>query len=136
MRGSKKTHLPGLRAGSSAVDPHGEILVQAGVEGLKRSLESSRQGGERLLGVAARRGARAANRGTGGRLSASDLSTGLCWVGGVFRVAISLVYLVVVYLVVDIASLLPDWDGSDARGQCDGGDEREDGFVEEHCKRV
>ena len=35
-------NLPCLRAGSSAVHPHGEIWVQVGVEGLERGLESRR----------------------------------------------------------------------------------------------
>jgi uncharacterized membrane protein len=126
-------NLPCLRAGSSAVHPHGEIRVQVGVEGLERSLESRRQRGERLLGVAAGRGARAANGGTGG------LSAGLCWIGGVFGgVLIVLVYLVVIialYLVVVIAGL-PCCRGGDVSGQSEGGDEREDGFVEEHFKRM
>ena len=112
-------NLPCLRAGSIAVHPNGETRVQVGVEGLERILESRRQRGERLLGVAARRGARAANGRTGGCGSII-----LCWIGS----------RVIGFGLVGVSALLPCCRRGDATGQSDGGDERDDGFVEEHCK--
>ena len=50
-------------------------------------------------------------------------------------IALHLIVIIALYLVVGIA-WLPCCRGTDASGQNEGGDEREDGFVEEHCKRI
>ena len=130
IRKSRNT-VPFLRSGYSAVQPHCEGLVQVRVKGGKRSLVSGRQRAEWGCRVAARRGARAAN---------GDDRLGVLLPGLVVPAVVVIVF-VAVPAVVDLPVLLcPGVDypvalgesGDDA-GHGNGGDERDDGFVEEHC---
>ena len=128
LRKSKKT-VPSLRSGYGAVQPHGEGLVQGRVQGGKSSLVSGRQRAEWSGRAAACRSARAAN----GYDRLSVLFPSI--------VVPAVVVVVVVSAVVDLSGVLCPgfdsrvalWEGGDDAGHGNGGDERDDGFVEQHC---
>ena len=122
-----RSTVPSLRSRQSAVQPHGEILVQAGVQGGELGLIIGRQRGERGGGVAARRDACLANGDNGlsalvpgvlfsGALFPGVLLPGASWVGP--------------------SGVVASWscECGDTSGQGNDGEERDERFVEKHCK--
>ena len=125
IRESRNT-IPSLRSGYGAVQPHGEGLVQIGVQGSERSLVIGRQRAEWSGRAAARRGARAANRDD--RLSA--LFPCVVVISGLVVVT-ALVALLGV-LVAGVRGPVALWESGGNTGQGNGDDKRDNGFVEQH----
>ena len=114
--------VPSLSSGCIALLSHKEAGVQVGVQGLERSLVTIRQCAELDEGGAARRvAARAA---TGSFTGALRLTA-----SGVARLLGTACALACV-----LALISERWCGGDDSGQGNGSDERDDGFVEQHCK--
>ena len=117
----QRNMVPSLPSGNGAVQPYGEGLVQVRVEGGERSLVSRRQRGEWGGRVAARRSARTANGDDrlGVLVPSVDVGPG--------------VVVLPAALVASVCWPVALWESSDDTGQGNGSDERDDGFMEQHC---
>ena len=105
---------------------NGEARVQVRVQGLERSLVTIRQRGELDEGGAARRGTRAATGSLTGALiltasGAACVFETACVLGTACALA------GVLAIIMDL------WGSGDDSGQSNGNDERNDGFLEQHC---
>ena len=99
---------------------NGEARVQVRVQGLERSLVTIRQRGELDEGGAARRGTRAATGSlTGALILTASRAACVLWTACVLAGV--------------LAIIMELWGGGDDSGQGNGSDERNDGFLEQHC---